>query len=72
VVESVKTASDVYLPVAGEVTAGNPKLANEPEAVNSDAYENWLMRVRPAPDALAAAKLLSAAQYTKILEAQGG
>ncbi len=67
VVESVKTASDVYSPVAGEVTDGNPKLASEP-----DAYENWLMRVRPVPDALAAAKLLSAAQYTKILEAQGG
>ncbi len=72
VVESVKTASDLCSPVAGEVTAGNPKLASEPEAVNSDAYGNWLMRVRPAPGALAAAKLLSAAQYTKLLEAQGG
>ena len=72
VVESVKTASDVYSPVAGEVTDGNPKLASEPEAVNSDAYENWLIRVRPVPDALAAAKLLSAVQYTKILEDQGG
>jgi glycine cleavage system H lipoate-binding protein len=52
--------------------AGNPQLANEPEAVNSDAYGNWLMRVRPAQGALAAVKLLSAAQYTKVLKAQGG
>src|ERR1700757_4955395 len=44
VVESVKAASDVYSPIAGEVTAGNPLLASEPEAVNNDPYGNgWLM-----------------------------
>jgi glycine cleavage system H protein len=72
VVESAKAASDVCSPVAGDVMAGNPQLANEPEAVNSDAYGNWLMRVRPAQGALAAVRLLSAAQYAKVLKAQGG
>jgi glycine cleavage system H protein len=72
VVESVKTMSDVYSPVAGEVTGSNPKLVKEPEAINSDAYRHWLMRIRPAPGALAAAKLLTAPQYAKLVEAAGG
>jgi glycine cleavage system H protein len=72
VVESVKAASDVYAPLAGEVLAGNPALASEPEAVNKDAYAAWLMRLKPAAGALAAAALLSAADYQKFLETEGG
>jgi glycine cleavage system H protein len=73
VVESVKAASDVYAPIAGEITAGNPKLAAEPEAVNADPYGGgWLMRLKPAPGALAAAGLLSAADYQQVLDAEGG
>jgi len=73
VVESVKAASDVYAPVSGQITAGNPKLAAEPEAVNTSPYaEGWLMRLKPAPAALAAAALLSAAEYQKLLDAEGG
>jgi glycine cleavage system H protein len=73
VVESVKAASDVYAPLAGEITAGNPKLANEPEMVNAQPYgEGWLMRLKPAAGALAAAQLLSPADYQKVLDAEGG
>jgi len=73
VVESVKAASDVYAPLAGEVTAGNPRLSDEPEIVNTDPYgEGWLMRMRPAPGALTGAALLSAVDYQKVLEAEGG
>jgi glycine cleavage system H protein len=73
VVESVKAASDVYAPVSGEITAGNPKLTAEPETVNAQPYgEGWLMRLKPAPGALAAAALLSAADYQKVLDAEGG
>jgi glycine cleavage system H protein len=73
VVESVKAASDVYAPLAGEVTAGNPKLSKEPDTVNTDPYgEGWLMRLRPAPGALTGAALMSAADYQKVLEAEGG
>ncbi|MGH8266865.1 MAG: glycine cleavage system protein GcvH [Steroidobacteraceae bacterium] len=73
VVESVKAASDVYAPLAGAITAGNPRLAAEPETVNTDPYGGgWLMRLRPAPGALAAAQLMPAADYQKVLEAEGG
>ena len=73
VVESVKAASDVYAPLTGEVTAGNPRLSGEPETVNTDPYgEGWLMRLRPAPGAVAAAALMSAADYQKVLDAEGG
>ena len=49
VVESVKAASDVYAPVAGEVSGSNESLADEPERVNSDPYDKgWLLRVMPA------------------------
>lgn len=70
VVESVKAASDVYSPVAGQVIAGNPALAAEPESVNSDPYgKGWLMRLRPA-DPPATAQLLSAAEYQKLLQTE--
>ena len=73
VVESVKAASDVYAPIAGQITAGNPRLAAEPEVVNTDPYgEGWLMRLKPAAGALAAAALLTAADYQKVLDTEGG
>ena len=73
VVESVKAASDVYAPIAGQITAGNPRLAAEPEVVNTDPYgEGWLMRLKPAAGALAAAALLSAADYQKVLDTERG
>ncbi len=73
VVESVKAASDVYTPLDGEVTAGNPRLADVPETVNSEPYgAGWLWRLRSRPGALAAAGLMSAAEYEKLLEAEGG
>ena len=63
VVESVKAASDVYAPVAGEVVAVNAALADSPELVNSDPYgEGWLFRIRP-DDAAAVGKLLDADAY---------
>jgi len=48
-VESVKTISDVYAPVAGEVVEVNSALATSPEQVNTDPYgEGWLIRLRLA------------------------
>ena len=71
VVESVKAASDVYSPVAGEVTAGNPELAAAPELINTDPYgSGWLMRVKPAGTATNA--LMSSADYEAMLLAEGG
>jgi len=62
VVESVKAASDIYMPVAGEVVAVNQELADTPEQVNADAYAAWLFRVKPDNPA-DADKLLGAAAY---------
>jgi glycine cleavage system H protein len=65
VVESVKAASDVYAPVAGEVVAVNDTVTAAPEQVNEDAYAAWLWKMKPA-DANAASALLDAAAYEKI------
>jgi glycine cleavage system H protein len=48
VVESVKAASDVYSPIAGEVVEGNALLNDAPESINKDAYGAWLMKLKPA------------------------
>lgn len=61
VVESVKAASDIYAPVAGEIIAANVELGDAPEKVNEDAYAAWLFRLRPDSDDLG--DLLDAAGY---------
>ena len=49
VVESVKAASDVYMPVSGEVVAVNESLADTPEIINDSPYDDgWLIRVKPS------------------------
>lgn len=48
VVESVKAASDIYAPIAGEVVATNTELAAAPEKVNEDAFAAWMFRIKPA------------------------
>ena len=64
VVESVKAASDIYAPVAGEVVATNADLAAAPEKVNEDAFAAWMFRIKPA-NAADLDKLLDAAAYEK-------
>jgi glycine cleavage system H protein len=72
VVESVKAASDVYSPVAGNITAGNGELKAAPELVNSDPYgAGWLLRLKPT-DATALGALMSAGDYEAMLQAEGG
>jgi glycine cleavage system H protein len=63
VIESVKTASDLYAPVAGEVLAVNDALGGEPELVNSEPYQGgWMLRLR-LDDAAGAEELMDAAAY---------
>ncbi|MCC6207014.1 MAG: glycine cleavage system protein GcvH [Gammaproteobacteria bacterium] len=66
VVESVKAASDVYSPVAGEVVEINELLADHPDLVNKDPYgEGWIMRIQlDSPDG---ANLLDAEDYSAVL-----
>ncbi len=61
VVESVKAASDIYSPIAGEVVAVNEALVDSPELVNADPYANWFFKVKPA----------DAAELDKLLDADG-
>ena len=65
VVESVKAASDIYAPVAGEIVAVNAEVVDAPEKVNADAYAQWLYKLKPA-NAADVGKLLDAAAYAKI------
>jgi glycine cleavage system H protein len=69
VVESVKAASDVYAPVAGEVIAANGDVEAGPEAVNKDAYAAWMFKMKPANPA-DVGNLLDAAAYQKLVESE--
>ncbi len=65
VIESVKTASDLNAPVAGEVIATNEALIDDPELVNSEPYEGgWMVRLR-LDDADAGSELMDAAAYSE-------
>lgn len=68
VVESVKAASDVYSPIAGEILAGNTALGDAPEKINTDAYgEGWLFKLKPASAADVDTQL-DASAYARFLE----
>jgi glycine cleavage system H protein len=63
VVESVKAASDIYSPVAGEVIAVNEELGGSPELLNTDPYGAWIFKLKPSSVDADLAKLLDAAAY---------
>ncbi len=67
VVESVKAASDIYAPIAGEVVEANQAAVDAPELVNQDAYGAWLFKLKPA-NVAELDSLLDAAGYTKVAE----
>ena len=62
VIESVKAASDIYAPVAGEILEANQAALDAPESVNADAYAAWLFKIKPA-NAADVSALLDAAGY---------
>ena len=67
VVESVKAASDLYLPVAGTVIGTNAALDSAPETLNTAPYEGaWMLKIKPA-NAADVDAMLDAAAYTKLL-----
>jgi glycine cleavage system H protein len=67
VVESVKTASDLYSPVSGEIVAVNPALNDEPEQINDDPYKAWIFCVK-ANDLSALDQLLDADAYQRLID----
>ncbi|MFM0159074.1 glycine cleavage system H protein [Burkholderia sp. GAS332] len=68
VIESVKAASDIYAPVAGEIIEANPAVADTPDGVNSAPYENWLFKIKPAAGA-SLDRLIDADAYSKAIGA---
>ena len=66
-VESVKAASDLFSPVSGTVVEVNSALEDEPELINQDAFENWIMKVRLS-DSSELENLLDAEAYAKMCE----
>jgi glycine cleavage system H protein len=67
VVESVKAASDIYAPLAGEIIEVNEALADQPELINNDPYgEGWFFKLKPA-NASDVDAMLSADQYDELL-----
>jgi glycine cleavage system H protein len=71
VVESVKAASDIYAPIAGEVIAVNDTLEDAPETVNSDPYnDGWFFKLQPE-DVSELEALMSAEDYAAHCDEEG-
>jgi glycine cleavage system H protein len=68
-VEAVKTVSDIFMPVSGNILEVNPKLESSPDLVNKDPYgEGWMIKIS-IKDAAELGSLLSAKQYSELLNA---
>ena len=67
VVESVKTASDLFSPVSGEIVDTNQALTDEPELVNDDPYGTWIFCVK-ADDLSGVTQLMDADAYQALIE----
>lgn len=66
-IEAVKTVSDMFMPVGGEILEVNPELENSPDVVNKDPYgSGWMIKIK-LTDPSETASLLSAEQYQAIL-----
>lgn len=67
-VEAVKTVSDLFMPLAGQVIEVNPALANEPELINKDPYgKGWMIKIDMS-DESQVYKLFSANEYKEMIE----
>ena len=66
-VEAVKTVSDLFMPLSGEIIAFNEELESEPETVNSDAYgKGWMIKIKMS-DLSEVAELLDVAAYGELI-----
>ncbi len=68
-IESVKAASEIYMPISGKIIEVNTALVDAPESLNEDCYENgWLVKVEPSDAESETSDLLSYTDYKKELE----
>lgn len=65
-IEAIKAVADLFAPLSGEVTAINESLEEEPEQINQDAYEGWILKMKIS-DASEVDNLLSADKYSEII-----
>lgn len=65
-VESVKAASDIYLPISGKVVAVNEALLDDPALLNADPYENWIVKIE-MKDKAQLEELMNGEAYEKFL-----
>jgi glycine cleavage system H protein len=66
-IEAVKTVSDLFMPVAGEILEVNPKLEDTPDVVNSDPYgDGWMIKIKVS-DASEADALMSSSDYEALI-----
>lgn len=70
VVESVKSVSDLYVPISGRVTEVNSSLESEPELINQNAYESWLIKMDISENLNDYQNLLSAKDYEEFCKEQ--
>jgi glycine cleavage system H protein len=68
VVESSKASSDIFSPISGEVIEVNDELADEPDALNSDPYASWIVKIRMA-DQSELAQLMNHEDYQAFVDA---
>ena len=70
VIESVKTASDIYSPLSGEVIDVNLKLDDNPEIVNEEPYDSWIAILKLS-DTILSDDLMDSVEYIKYCESEG-
>ena len=66
-VESVKAASDVFMPIGGKVVEVNEELIDDPALLNSDPYENWMIKIE-IKDKAELDELMTSEEYEKFLD----
>ncbi len=65
-IEAIKAVADLFAPLTGEVTEVNESLEDEPEQINQDAYEGWILKIKIS-DASEVDNLLSSDKYSEIV-----
>jgi glycine cleavage system H protein len=68
-VEAVKTVSDLFMPISGEVIAVNEALEDEPEMINAAPYEAWIIKIKPSNLQEELGGLMNAADYRGLIDA---
>ncbi len=68
-IESVKAASEIYMPISGKISEINEEVVNSPELLNDEAYENkWLIKMDSSADQIEFADLMDYSDYKEEIE----